>query len=428
MANAKTGTTYSAGQQTQKVVGTGLYLYPILHKYYKHLSYLLFDFNVQGAKSLKQKFLPIEGTITENGTSIEWYDYSMFDKELTIDGNNDTCTSITATEVTGIATLGTAGIEVGDQLLVVRADGSAKTNVKVTVTAVVADTSITWVWAIDLDVWDKVVRAFYVQEIGVEITRGSSSYDYVEFNSYFQNFARQVSFEKVDLNRTYLIEKDAKEYIASIFALNMNILLQEFNKALWLGGNVSGSSPEMLGIDTAIEEVAVTDASVKVDFAGDTDDQKVAKFMDAIEAASASGAIQSGETLTMPCNRKMLSALGRIKKEDIVYNEKIKEIDFTIFKFTNMFGQVEFYHEPMLDTLSQKSLGYIIPRSLIACKFRKNQNLNDEKGGMEAAKGEITVRKQINNIYDKAIFDMYFEAAVVLGGLTSGAYMKLENI
>jgi hypothetical protein len=34
---------------------------------------------------------------------------------------------------------------------------------------------------------------------------------------------------------------------------------------------------------------------------------------------------------------------------------------------------------------------------------------------MEAAKGEITVRKQINNIYDKAIFDMYFEAAVVLG-------------
>jgi hypothetical protein len=208
----------------------------------------------------------------------------------------------------------------------------------------------------------------------------------------------------------------------------MNILLQEFNKALWLGGNISGAKPEMLGIDTAIEEVAVTDPSVKIDFAGDTDDQKVAKFMDAIESASASGAIQSGETLTMPCNRKMLSALGRIKKEDIVYNEKVKEIDFTIFKFTNMFGQVEFYHEPMLDTVSQKSLGYIIPRSLIACKFRKNQNLMDEKGGMEAARGEITVRKQINNIYDKAIFDMYFEAAVVLGGLTSGAYLKLENI
>ena len=36
-------------------------------------------------------------------------------------------------------------------------------------------------------------------------------------------------------------------------------------------------------------------------------------------------------------------------------------------------------------------MAYIVPRSLIACKFRKNQNLIDEKGGMEAAKGEITV-------------------------------------
>jgi hypothetical protein len=69
------------------------------------------------------------------------------------------------------------------------------------------------------------------------------------------------------LNRTYLIEKDAKEYIASIFALNINIILQEFNKAIWIAGNVgAGSKPEMLGIDTAIEQVAVTDASVKVDF------------------------------------------------------------------------------------------------------------------------------------------------------------------
>lgn len=532
MASAKTWVTYSAGQQTQKIVGTGLYLYPILFKYYKHLSYLLFDFNVQGTKSLKNKFLPIEGTVTEDGKTLSWYDYSMFDKELTIDGNNDTATSITVAEVTGLATLGTAGIEAGDQLLIVRAAGSAKNNVKVTVTAVVDDTSITWAGAIDLDIGDKVVRAFYVQEIGVAISRGQSSYDYTEFKSYFQNFARSVTFAKIDLNKQYLIEKDAKEYIASIFALNMNILLQEFNKAIWIGANVTGSKPEMLWMDTAIEQLVLSDPSLKIDFsttagvraagrivltvgttadtwtatldwtaasaitfdtslavtaiamAADitanvprfnavasgttvfitainsgttdngaitvavtgtaaatdteltwgldgtvaTDDEKVEKFMDAIEKASASGAIQSGETLTMPCNRKFLSALGRVKKEDIVYNEKVKEIDFTIFKFTNMFGQVEFYHEPMLDTMSQKSLAYIIPRSLISCKFRKNQNLTDEKGGMEAAKGEITVRKQINNLYDSAIFDMYFEAAVVMGWLTSGAYLKLENL
>jgi len=424
MANAKTWTTYLAGQQTDKIVGTGLYLFPIIHKYYKHLNYLLFDFNVKGAKSLKTKFLPIEWTITEDGKSLTWYDYSMFDVELKVTTDEDAVTDLDNDNISGISS---KWFGVGDTLLVVRKPGSAESNVKVKITAITWDV-ITIDTAVDLDAGDKIVRAYYVQEIGTEITRGQSDYDYTEFKSYFQNFARQVKFEKTDLNRTYLIEKDAKEYIASIFAHNMNIMLQEFNKAIWLGDNVNSSKPEMLGIDTAIEQVAVEDASVKIDFSGKTDDEKIAAFMDAIEKASASGAIQSGETLTMPANRKFLSALGRLKKDDIVYNEKIKEIDFSIFKFTNMFGQVEFYHEPMLDTISQTSLAYIVPRSLIACKFRKNQNLNDEKGGMEAAKWEITVRKQINNIYDKAVFDMYFEAALVLWGLTSWAYLKLENI
>lgn len=423
--NANTGVTFAAGAQTEKIVGTGLYLFPIIHKYYKHLNYLLFDFNVKGTKSLKTKFLPIEWTITEDGKSLTWYDYSMFDVEKKITTAMASGTSI---DLDTVSEAGTAWFETGDTLLVVRKEGSALANVKTVISNIVGDI-FTVATAVELEVWDKIVRAFYVQELGTEITRGQSSYDYKEFKSYFQNFARQVKFEKTDLNRTYLIEKDAKEYVASIFALNMNIMLQEFNKAIWLGGNNNDlSKPELLGIDTAIEQVFATDATVKIDFAGKTDDEKITAFMDAIEKASASGAIQSGETLTMPCNRKFLSSLGRLKKEDIVYNETIKEINFTIFKFTNMFGQVEFYHEPMLDTISQKSLAYIVPRSLIACKFRKNQNLTDEKGWMEAAKWEITVRKQINNIYDKAIFDMYFEAALVLGWLTSGAYLKLENI
>lgn len=425
---AKTWNTFTAGQQTQKVVWVGLYLFPILHRYYKHLSYLLFDFNNQANKSLKTKFLPIEATIVEDGTKLTWYDYSMFDVETNITVAQASSTTIDLTTVAP-TDLKTAGYEVGDTLLVVRKDGSTLDNVKTVIATITTDTNMTVSAAVVLEVGDKIVRAFYVQEIGVEITRGQSNYDYIEFNSYFQNFARQVKFEKVDLNKQYLIERDAKEFVAGQFGLNMSILLQEFNKAIWLGANTNtGNKPQLLGIDTAIEEVAVTDASVKIDFAGDTDDQKITKFMDSIEKASASWAIQSGETLTMPCNRKALSALARIKKEDIVYNEKIAVIDFTIFKFQNMFGQVEFYHEPMLDTVSQKSLAYIIPRSLIACKFRKNQNLVDEKGNMEMAKGEITVRKQINNIYDKAIFDMYFEAALVLGWLTSGAYLKLENI
>lgn len=370
--------------------------------------YLFFDYNQKGSKSLKQKMLPIEGTITEDANALTWYDYSMFDVEVAITAN--------ALAQTSIPTSSTAGFEVGDQILIVRKAGSTLSNEKKTITAIVADTSLDFTGAIDLEDGDRVIRAFYVQAKETEITRGQSDYNYTEYKSYFQNFGRTVTFKKDDLNKNYLIEKDAKEYVANIFAINMNILLQEFNKAVWLGGNIAGSSPEMLGIDTAIEQEAVSDASLKVDFSGAAnDDEKINLFMDAIEKASASGAIQNGETLTVPANRKFLSALSRLKKDDIVYNEKVKEIDFTLFKFTNMFGQVEFFHEPMLDKISQDSLAYVLPKSLMACKFRKNQAVTDEKGAILPAKGEITVQVKTSNIYDVKQFDMYFEAGTVLG-------------
>lgn len=424
--NLVTGQEPTAGSILDAVEGTGLYMFPILHKYYKHLNYLLFDYNKPGQKSLKSKFLPIEGTMTTDGKSINWYDYSMFDSELTITGNNDTATSITVAEVTGLST---AGIEVGDQLLVVRADGSAKANVKVEVTAVVDDTSITWAWAIDLDIGDKVVRAFYVQAAQQEITRGASTWNYTEYKSFFQTFARTLAFEKSQLNRSYFFEKSAKEYVASTFSHNMNILLQEFNKALYLGWNVPGVKSEMLGIDTAIEKAALTDPSIKIDFSGaGDDDAKVTQFMDAIEKAASSGATTSGEIITVLANRKFISKLGRLYHGEIVYNEKVSEIDFEVIKFKNMFGSIEVVWDPMLDTLAQGTLAYMLPKSLITLKFRQNQIVTDERGSIEAAKWEIVVAKKVDNIPDVSEFYMYFEAALVLWGLSSGSYLKLENL
>jgi len=46
-------------------------------------------------------------------------------------------------------------------------------------------------------------------------------------------------------------------------------------------------------------------------------------------------------------------------------------------------------------------------------KFRDNQNL-DDKANITKAKAEISFIRKINNIHDKAQFDMFFEAATVL--------------
>lgn len=419
--NLATGTVQTAGSVLNAVEGTGLYMFPILHKYYKHLTYLLFDYNKPGQKSLKSKFLPIEGTITTDGKSITWYDYSMFDIETLIAANAASSTTIAAAK--------TSGYEVGDTILVVRKAGSTLTNEKRTIVSIVADTSITVNSAVVVEKGDKVVRAFYVQEAQKEITRGASSWDYVEYKSFFQTFARTLAFEKSQLNRTYFFEKSAKEYISSMFGHNMNILLQEFNKALYLAGNVPGAKSEMLGIDTAIEKLATTDTSVKVDFStAANDDAKVQMFMDAIEKAASSGATNSGDVITVVANRKFISKLGRLKKDDIVYNDKVVEIDYEVITFKNMFGSVEVIWDPMLDTIAQWTVAYMLPKSLITLKFRQNQIVTDERGTLEAARWEITVKRKIDNIPDVSEFYMYFEAALVLGGLSSGAYLKLINL
>lgn len=417
----RTGDTYTAGQLINAQIGTGIWMFPVLRKYYKHLQYLLFDYNKPGQKSLKTKFLPIDSTITSDGKSLTWYDYSMFDVETKITAN-------AASSVT-ISMADTKGYEVGDTILVSRKPGSTLSNEKRTITAVVDNTSITVNSAVVLENGDKIVRAFYVQAAHQEITRGASSWNYVEFTSFFQRFGRTINFKKEDLNRTYFFEKTAKEYITGLFAFNINILLQEFNKALYLGGNVPGQKSEMLGIDTAIKKEAIADPTLIVNFATDTtDDAKVKRFMAAIEDTAKSGATGPNDVITVVANHKFISAMGRLKKDDIVYNDKVAEIDYNIITFRNLFGTVEMIVDPILDDIEQGAVAYMLPKALISCKFRQNQRVTNESGAMEAAKGEITIREKIHNIPDVSEFDMYFEASLVLGGLSSGAYRKLINL
>lgn len=424
--NVVTGQTYKVGDQVVKAEWKWLYVFQVMHKYFKNLLYMFFDFNNMSNKSLTNKLLPIEATIAwEDWVSLTWYDHNNFDVEILATVVSASATTIDVTTITWDVNAKTTWFEVGDQILVVKADG---TSARRTITAITA-TVITVNSAVAIAVGDKIIRIYYVLAREAEITRWFSKGSYIEYKSFFQNFGREVRFTKTDLNKSYLFEKDAKSYVIKIIEINMQILLQEFCKAVWLGQNDDDNAkPEMLGIDTAITQLAVKNPSVIEDFSVYTsDDEKIAAFMDQLELAGSSGAILPWETLTMACNRKMLSALGRLKKDDIVYNEKITAIDFTIFKFQNMFSQVEFFHDPILDSLSQKSLGYILPKSLMSLRFRQNQ-IVDENKNVQTDRPEIKFTKKVHNIHDLAIFDMYFEAATVLGWLSSGAYRKLINL
>jgi hypothetical protein len=197
-----------------------------MFKYYKSLSYLFFDYN-NPSKSLKTKFLPMGDTITDDGVSLTWYDYNMFDAETKITSD--------ASNVTVIVVPDTAGYEVGDTVHFTRKEGSTLNNETRTITAVADNTSVTLDSSVDVEAGDVMVRAYYVQESYAEITRGSSTWKYREYRSFFQTFGRTIRIKKEDLNRTYFNGQSAQEYISNLFAHNMGILLQELNKAIYLG-------------------------------------------------------------------------------------------------------------------------------------------------------------------------------------------------
>lgn len=430
---SETWTTYKVGWQLQKVIGTGLYLYPILMTYYKSFIYMFLDYNKKWDKSIKTKLLPIEGTITEDGKSLTWYDYSMFDVEHTSVADIASTDTLVLTTLTWDVNETTVWFEAGDQIMIVRKEGSTLANERRTINST-TNVNLVLNSVVAIEIWDKVIRLYYVQPQEQEITRGQSLFNYKEFKSYFQNFGRVVSFTKTELNKQYLIEKDAKTYVSTIIGHNMSILLQEFGRAVWTGQNVAvwstvaWSKPEMLGIDTAIVEMAAKDASLILDLKDVIDDNaKIEALFEAFDLSWASWAIQNGETLSIACNQKFLRALTRLKKDQLTYNDSITEINFKIFKFNSEFSSVEFFHEPTLDKLYQGSLAYILPKSLMCMKFRDNQNL-DDKANITKAKAEISFIRKINNIHDKAQFDMFFEAATVLWGLSSGAYRKIMNL
>jgi len=435
---AKTGNVFKAGQELQKIIGKGLWLFPLLRQYYPSLVYLFFNENDMKNKSLKQKFLPIEATTTEDGKSMLWYDYNMFDVEYDSVADIASTSAINLQTLTGDADITSEWFEAGDQILLVRKEWTTRgDNVKLKITSISGtDNEVLNVsgWPVVIDKGDRIIRLYYTQAEEAEIERGASTYAYKEYKSLFQNFGRVLSFTKTDLNKHYFFEKDAKNYVVQKIGVNINILLQEFINAIWFGSNTvvstpQGPRPEMLGIDTAIKEVYITDKSVIVDFAGLTDDDdKIELLTDAIESTFATGAIPANEKVSVACNQRWITKMSRMKHGDIVYNDKFDGVEFKLFTIKNAFGNnIEFFHEPRLDRTNKNAVAYILPRSLMALKFREFQNL-DENQNFVKAKWEVNVVRRIENIHDKARFDCFFEAATVLGGLSTSVYKKLINL
>jgi len=437
MANAATGSVYTTGQLLNEIRGKNVRVAPVMFKQFKHLAYLGFDVKAlfgKGGLSLKMKELPgIEPSITVDGVSVKWNDETRFDFSTTIAD-----ATVTLTGGVGTATVGdSSGFQVNDRITIVPGASIASgARYDAIITAIPSSTSIT-VKVVGVDAvpyssgnmttsGHNIERLFWVRNDSEEITRESGKGTYTEYKSYVQKFGTRLIFTKAEINKEYRLEDDsegksAKNAAAAAaqvrFEYAIAQLLQEMNKAFYKARNVApgagaNDKMEMLGLEAVCQQVSgINDLSLSTD--------KVNALMDIFEKAAQSGAILGDEPLMLIANGKMLSALSRLNVDKVRYEKMVDQLDYSVPTISTAFGTVEFVHDPMLNRLyANKSVGFVLPRSLFKFWIRENDSFAPQ-GGVTKADQSIAIREAVTNIHDKRVFDVYFEMGTIFAGMSA---------
>lgn len=432
-----TGQTYTLGWVVNEIMDKNLRLFPILFKQFSHIQYAFFDVKQlagQGWLSLKPKEIPgIESSITVDGFSIKWLDYSLFDFNTTVKGNQ----SLTASSYSvSIDVTSSAGFSVNDTVYWVAATGSDEFDGIVTAvtdadTIVVKLTSVNGVAAtatnaLTLVAGSVIERWFWTRNDNDEILRPSASYNYKEYQSYIQHFSRRIEFTKAELNKEYKYEMDAKNEAQKRFEYNLWILFQEVNKALYKGENKApgagaNDKMQMLGFETICRE-----AGTIIDLGSST--KPVKDLMAQLELAFRSGAVLGNEPLMLLVNDRFLSELANSNADKVRYDKYVDVLKMTIPTLSTIFGEVDIIRDPMLNRLYSYAVAFTVPRSLVKLWVRENQSF-EPKRGITRADQSVRIFPVIHNLREKELYDMEFELWLVAGWISSSEcpYRMLKN-
>jgi len=417
-----TGRSFKLGERLDQMVeGKGIMLNRAMYTTNPAISYLMWDYNNTG-KSLKNKFIPVDVAITADGQSLTWFDVDSRVKGLNVTAD--------AANVTTFTNSTTRGFQVGDTVIVTRKKGSSLAREKRVLTAVIADTSITFDAPVDLEAGDVVNGLYHVEEKYKKIERKAEGYGQDEFRSFFQRFGTQFVFTSDELNRSYFDYKDSAEYIKDMLMTNIQNMMITIERAMFEGSNAGWVKPEMLGISTALKEVLGNYPSMSVDASTATDTQKLKLLRDVTKNYRKSGIAGTNKKITVLANEEMINNITDLYIDKIIYNDVFKGMDFSIPTIRTPYGEFEFLGFNYLD-LFQDSYGIVVPRHLMAGKIKKIKGLNTlDTQSMELNKVDIRFEKLIEyaNIPDADGFQMYMDLGQVLGWLSfEWAYQELKN-
>lgn len=429
MSPAGTGNTYSLGSVLNEIVDKNIRLFPILFKQFAHIQYAFFDVKQlagQGGLTIKPKEIPgIESTVTVDGQSVKWLDYSLFDFSSSVTSTNASL-SISSGDVT-LVIGDTSGFAVNDTVYLTQTgasdefDGIVKsitnsTTVVVTVTRVNGSTTIPA--TISVVAGQILERGYWRRNDNDEILRPSATYNYNEYQSYIQHFSRRLEFTKAELNKVYKYEGEAKMEAQKKFEYNLGILFQEVNKAIYKGKNTASGAGatqklEMLGLETIC-----TERASRVSLAASTN--PLVDLFEQIEISFRSGAILGSEPMMLLCNDRFLTQLSAVDRDKVRFTNKYVDIlKMEIPSLQTIYGAVDVIRDPMLNKLYPSyAVAFTVPRSLMKLFVRESQDF-EPKRGITKADQSVRIYPVIHNLREKSLYDMEFELGLIAGGISS---------
>lgn len=444
MANVPTWNTYTLGVVLDTVVGKNLRIFPIMYKQFKHIAYCFFDIKQLSGENpgltVSPKDIPgIEPSITVDGYSIKWLDYNTFDFSTEV--KTAVASGTVSASGNAIVLKDNSGFAVNDTIYF-KTDGTANSyDVDGTVTAVDADgetvtvlissvngaavTAGTTAFKVTAD--QEVVRGYWTRNDNDEITRPSSVYNYVEFQSYIQHFSRRITFTKAELNKLYKYEGDAKAEATKRLNYNIGVMFQEINKAIYKGRNIapgSAAKMEMLGL----EEINRQKNTIHDLSSNTSGSAMLDAFYKIIEECQLSGSVASNDTITLLVNDRFLTELGRFREEKIRYDRVVDKLDMVLPTLATVYGDVELVRDPMLNTLYNYSVAFTLPKALVKLWTRENQEFAP-KGGVTRADQSIHFYDVINNLREQKSYDMVWECGMIAGGMSAvqSPYHMIKN-
>jgi len=444
MANVPTWNTYTLGVVLDTVVGKNLRIFPIMYKQFKHIAYCFFDIKQLSGENpgltVSPKDIPgIEPSITVDGYSIKWLDYNTFDFSTEV--KTAIASGTVSASGNDIVLKDNSGFAVNDTIYF-KTDGTANSyDVDGTVTAVNADGETVTVLissvngaavtagttAFKVTANQEVVRGYWTRNDNDEITRPSSVYNYVEFQSYIQHFSRRITFTKAELNKLYKYEGDAKAEATKRLNYNIGVMFQEINKAIYKGRNIapgSAAKMEMLGL----EEINRQKGTIHDLSSEATGSEMLDAFYKIIEECQLSGSVASNDTITLLVNDRFLTELGRFREEKIRYDRVVDKLDMVLPTLATVYGDVELVRDPMLNTLYNYSVAFTLPKALVKLWTRENQEFAP-KGGVTRADQSIHFYDVINNLREQKSYDMVWECGMIAGGMSAvqSPYHMIKN-